>query len=118
MEILPSPMSTLRIPQEMTRSHDFAIHSSLTNMTTKPAKKPAKAKTTTKARTEAETKEKMPEQELPPHLKTFDPNIVSALSVAAEQNLPVLLVGETGTGKTTLIREEARAAGKMLYLLS
>lgn len=41
--------------------------------------------------------------------KHFDP-----LEIAVEDNLPILLVGETGTGKTTKIRELAKKHNKTL----
>lgn len=41
-----------------------------------------------------------------------------SLSIAIEQGLPTLLVGETGTGKTTLVREYAEQHGAELLRIS
>lgn len=46
-----------------------------------------------------------------------DDNKIS-LEVAISQNLPALLIGETGTGKTTLVREYATQNGRELLRIS
>ena len=42
----------------------------------------------------------------------------SALELAITNDLPVLLIGETGTGKTTLVREQAIKNSKVLTRFS
>lgn len=43
---------------------------------------------------------------------------LALLRFAAENNLPVLLVGDTGTGKTSSVEELARASDKPLYRIN
>lgn len=43
---------------------------------------------------------------------------INLIKACISQNAPVLLIGETGTGKTTLIREIAREEGKTLIRIS
>lgn len=50
---------------------------------------------------------------LPSEIKTTD-NIKKALTISAEFNYPALLIGETGTGKTTAIKALAKANNKDL----
>jgi midasin (ATPase involved in ribosome maturation) len=46
------------------------------------------------------------------------PRIKKALEISISLDLPALLEGETGTGKTTFIRELAREKGKTLYRIN
>lgn len=50
---------------------------------------------------------------LPAHIKTTE-HIASALNISIAQNLPALLIGETGTGKTATIRAMADQVGAEL----
>lgn len=45
-------------------------------------------------------------------------NLVERLAVAVDNQEPVLLVGETGTGKTSSIQRLARMAGRRLRVLN
>lgn len=46
---------------------------------------------------------------------TFPPDIVRAFAVSIRTRQPFLIIGETGTGKTTLVRAGAEYLGKTLY---
>lgn len=48
----------------------------------------------------------------------IDDKIQKALAIAVKFNKPTMLIGETGTGKTTFIRELAKENGKELYRIN
>jgi midasin len=44
--------------------------------------------------------------------------MLQLVAVALQQNEPLLLVGETGTGKTTMVQQLAQATGMELVVLN
>lgn len=48
----------------------------------------------------------------------LDDGVKKAIEYAADKNVPVLLVGETGTGKTAAIRDVAHRLGKQLFRIN
>ncbi len=51
-------------------------------------------------------------------MKTFHSGLLKLLETSVEKNMPVLLVGHTGVGKTTLIREVAKVEKKQLHRIN
>lgn len=51
-------------------------------------------------------------------LKNYDPEVVEGVRTCVKMNQSVLLIGETGTGKTTMLNELAKEQGKELIRVS
>jgi midasin (ATPase involved in ribosome maturation) len=51
-------------------------------------------------------------------LEHFKNSVVKAVSIGAEKDMPVLIVGQTGTGKTMLVRELAKQAKRELIRIN
>lgn len=71
----------------------------------------------TKVRAKKAPKKKEPEVVAPTHTIAKDEIVgqdinKGILKVGIDKDLPVLLIGETGTGKTSIVREQAKAYGK------
>ena len=51
-------------------------------------------------------------------LDYYSARSINLINTAIDKDLPMLLIGETGTGKTTLVREIARERGQELYRIN
>lgn len=71
-----------------------------------------------------QNKEKPQEQVVEPTtvnnsvLSSYNPNVIAGIRACVESSQSALLIGETGTGKTTLLNELAKEVGKKLHRVS